>query len=378
MASIKLAFMSVGQKTLTLALVILELTALFVTEIYTISILRERSMLIAPYSGILSQNSFFVYDKDFPLKLIEDNSLTFSKSQEELLKDIKGDYQIYNFLSATINSYYIVSVSDDIYESLELPLSSGDYGREKNSAVASKGIGKGKLTINTDDGGSFEINISGNLTDNTYIPGVTGYSSDITANDLYYPTNDKNLIITGRSSIQGYEDYFDCDIGFWIIFKSDIQENVDILKSKAAVTEGTRLADNTQKALNDDLKSFIPLVCCIMLIVIIGIVCISLTIFNENQYRNGVLWLCGYSKAKILALHAESITILPVIALAAAAIILLIAKVMGIELAANIRLSLPCCAAVLITCFFLLAASMIAPMIKTAGKSPVEYLGRSK
>ncbi len=377
MDSIKLAFMSLGRKMLTLVLVILELTTLFVVEIYMVNVLQERSILNAPYNELLNQNSFFVYDRDFPQKKTINPSLTFLESQNELLKDLKGEYQVYNVLSANIDSYYIVSVSDAMYKLLALPLSSGEYGKEKNAAVASKAISKGKRTINTDDG-SFEINICGNLTDNTFTPATLLYNIDMTTNDLYYPTNQKNIIITGRDTIKGFEGWFACDLGFLIVFKSDIQENIDILKSKADVLEGTRLAENTKKALNDDLNSFVPLLGCIMEVVIIGIVCVSLTMFNENQYRNGVLWLCGYSKAKILALHAESVIILPIISLTVSTIILLILKLINLELTRGIRLTLPCFVFVMITFFLLMAVSMAIPIIKTAGKSPIEYLGRSK
>lgn len=377
MNTLKLAFISLGKKILTLVLIILELTALFMTEIYMINALEERSILNAPYSKLLNENCFVVYDSKYIQKQMENQKLTMTESHNELLKDLKGDYQVYDIMCVNTDLYYIVSVNDDIYKALKLPLSSGSYGTEKNSAVASKKVPKGNLAVQTADG-SLELNICGTLTENTYIPSTSSYNIDMTINDLYFPTYIDNLIITNRSAIKGFEDQFTCDLGFLIVFKSDIEENVNLLKSKAAVLDGPSFAENTRKALNDDLRNFLPLLCCLILIVIIGIVCVSLTIFNENRYSNGVLWLCGYSKARILAVHAQSIIILPIISLIVSALAILIFKLINSEFVTNIRFTLPCFASALITCFFLLIVSMAVPMIKTAGKSPVEYLGRSK
>lgn len=375
----KMALISLGKKALTLILIILELTALFAGEIYTVNIIEERSMLSKTFNELLEQeNCYFVYDSKFIEKKILNPKLTSTQSKKDLLENIKSNYQIYDAMSAIVGSYYVISLSDEIYRRLALPLMFGSLGSGENSAVASLGVGRGDFTVEGDKV-SIDLNICGTLTNETFMPVMTSFDgNNMTTKNLFSPINADNIIITGRSAIKGFEDQFTSDTGFFILFDSNAKEDVNFLKKSANVPETKIIKENSRKALQEDLSGFIPLLGCFVLIVLIGIVCVSLTMFNENKYKNGVLWLCGYSKAKILLIQAVGLTIMPAVSFVLSVIALYILKAIFAEVLAGLTITLSCIVCVLITVILFLGISMAAPIIKTAGKSPVEYLGRAK
>lgn len=384
-----LAAVSLRKKIIITILIIMELTVLFFAENYAVCSLKERTMLSAPYNKILGDDSVFVYDANFPLKASKsDTSISPLESRSDILKGLNENYKIYDFLyyhDLTQTNCTVYSVADELYSSLAIPLTSGKYGNAPNSAVASSGLGKGNVTIDTLSG-TINLDICGTLTSNTYVPENTSYNSDLTIEDLYTVNNSGNVIITARSGLGEAEKSFNASLGFILKFNSpkSAENGMNFLKDKAAVISGNVIKTNTNALIFSDISSFLPLICCILFITLIGIISISSMIFDETKYRTAVLWLCGYSRKKIVLIQAASIAILliaslAVFALLALAVNLLISnEIINSDSFSKMSFGLGNLAITLITCAFLIIAAVAIPAVKTFKKSPVEYLGRAK
>lgn len=386
---LKLAVMSLEKKVLTVIMIVLELAALFFAGNYTVCAIDERAMLSAPYKSILTDSSIFFYDLNYPIKLIQDGTLTAKRSQDDILEKLEGDFTVYNFLFYGNNDYTNYSlyvVADELYRSLKLPLSSGSYGRSENSAVAAIGIHKGELDINTPNG-TFTLNICGNLTENTFVPESMGFKENLTVADLYDATNNTNMIITSKSAIGDHmRSINECSLGFIVKFDSpaDAEKNMPLLRNEGSVLSGDIIAANSENELLEDLKSYLPTLCCIFLIVVMGLICISAIIFDESKYRSGVLWICGYSKKKIAAIQAASISVLLILSVAVFASLSIVLNVLAGSGALNadsfikINFGFSNFIFTFTASVVLILISAAIPFVRLFKKSPIEYLGRAK
>ena len=384
----KLAVMSLEKKMLTVIMIVLELAALFFAGNYTVCAVNERTMLSDPYKSILTDSSIFFYDSNYPIKLIQDDTMTIRQSQNNVIEKLEGNFTVYNFLfysNEKYTDYTLYVVEDELYKSLKLPLSSGSYGRGENSAVAAMGVDKGELDINTPDG-TFTLNVCGNLTENTFVPECEKYSNVLTASDLYVATNDKNMIITSKSAVGDYERFFTCALAFIVKFDSpaDAERNAALLRNEGGILSGDLIAKNSQDALLEDLKSYLPTLCCIFLIVVTGLICISSIIFDESKYRSGVLWICGYSKKKIAAIQAASISVLLILSVAVFALLSIVLNVLAGAGALNtdsfikLNFGLSNFIFTFTASIVLILISAAIPFVRLFKKSPIEYLGRVK
>ena len=385
----KLAVMSLEKKILTVIMIVLELAALFFAGNYTICAVNERTMLSEPYKNILTDSSIFFYDLNYSMKLIQDDTLTPKRSQDDILEKLEGNFTVYNFLHYGNNEYTNYSlfvVADELYKALKLPLSSGSYGRGADSAVAAMGISMGELDINTPDG-SFTLNICGNLTENTFIPESTTFKNNLTAADLYTATNNKNMIITSKSAVGDYvRNFNECSFGFIVKFDSpaDAEKNMPLLRNEGSALSGSIIAANSENELLEDLKSYLPTLFCIFLIVVTGLICISAIIFDESKYRSGVLWICGYSKKKIAAIQAASISVLLSLSAAVFAVLSIVLNVLtnagtiNADSFIKLNFGLPNFIFTLAVSVVLILISAAIPFVRLFKKSPIEYLGRAK
>lgn len=375
MNTIKIALLAFKKNTFTFVLVIAQLSVLFLAENYTVSALVEREMLSAPFKPLFNENTAFVYDSEFS-KNAAMFGMDTKASREMLLSDVKDEYKIYDVMFFTNGKYTVYSVSDEIYASLALPLAFGNY----ESAVGSFGTPAGENDVFFPDGTYLRLETSGTLTASTYIPAMLSLSSqDMTADDFYYTSvNERNVILTNRSSIVGYEQQFNLSTGFLMEFKSGTAQNFETLKSRVFVIPTTEIAENTNEALQKDLFNYLPLVGTVLIIVMIGIICISVIIFKESERRNAVLWICGYSRAEIIGVHTVGIALVTVLSVIISLAAYGLLKLFGNEMLIGVNLTLENFIVTFITCVLLLAISSAAPAIKSRNTSPVEYLRRAK
>ncbi len=374
MNTIKITLLAFKKNTFTFILVIAQLAVLFLAENYMVSALVEREMQFSPFKPVFNENTAFVYDSEY-VKNAAMLGIDSKASREMLLCEIKDEYKIYDVMSFTNGEYTVYSVSDDIYASLALPLAFGNYG----SAVGSFGTPAGEKEIFFPDGTDLKLETSGALTASTYIPTMMSLSSqDMTAGDFYYTSvNERNIILTNRSSIGGYEQHFRLSSGFLIEFKSDTARNFEALKGVALTVPTTEIAENTNKALKKDLLKFIPLVGTVLIIVIIGIICISIIIFKESERRNAVLWICGYSRAGIIGVQTVGIALMTALSVIISLATYGLLKISGNEMVIGINLTFENFIVTFITCMLLSAISSVVPALKCRKVSPAEYIRRA-
>ena len=374
MNTIKIALLAFKKNTFTFILVIAQLAVLFLAENYMVSALVERKMQFAPFKPLLNDNTAFVYDIEYE-KNAAMLGMDSKASRETLLSGINDEYKIYDVMSFTNGEYTVYSVSDEIYASLALPLAFGNY----ESGVGSFGMSAGEKVIIFSDGSDLRLKISGALTASTYIPAMTSFSSqDMTANEFYYSSvNERNIILTNRSSIGGYERHFRLSSGFLIEFKSAAVQNLEALNKAALTVPATEIAKNTNKALQNDLLKFIPLVGTVLIIVIIGIICVSVITFKENERRNAVLWICGYSRAGIIGVHIAGTALVTALSVIISLAAFGIMKLSGNEMLVGINLTIENLVATFMTCALLSAISAVVPALKCRKASPAEYIRRA-
>ena len=375
MNTIKITLLSFKKNTFTFILVIAQLAVLFLAENYMVSALVERDMQFAPFKPLFNEKTAFVYDSEYA-KNAALFDMDTKASREMLLSDIKDEYKIYDVMSFKNGEYTVYSVSDEIYASLALPLAFGNYG----SAVGSSGMSAEEKDIFFPDGTNLRLKTSGALTASTYIPAMMSLSSQyMTAGDFYYTSvNERNIILTNRSSIGGYEQHFRLSSGFLIEFKSGTARNLETLKGRALTVPTTEIAENTNKALQKDLLNYLPLVGTVLIIVIIGVICISVIIFKESERRNAVLWICGYSRAEIIGVHTVGIALMTALSIIISLAAYILLKLFGNEMLIGVNLTLENFIITFITCMLLSAISSAVPAIKSRKTSPVEYLRRAK
>lgn len=374
MNTIKITLLAFKKNAFTFILVIAQLAVLFLAENYMVSALVERKMQFAPFEPLLNDNTAFVYDIEYE-KNAAMLGMDSKASRETLLSGINDEYKIYDVMSFTNGEYTVYSVSDEIYASLALPLAFGNY----ESGVGSFGMSAGEKVISFSDGSDLRLKISGALTASTYIPAMTSFSSqDMTADEFYYSSvNERNIILTNRSSIGGYERHFRLSSGFLIEFKSGAAQNLEALKGVALTVPATEIVESTYKALQNDLLKFIPLVGTVLIIVIIGIICVSVITFKENERRNAVLWICGYSRAGLIGVHTAGTALVTALSVIISLAAFGIMKLSGNEMLVGINLTIENLVATFMTCALLSAISAVVPALKCRKASPAEYIRRA-
>lgn len=382
---LNMIFMSIRKSKLAFFMTIIEIAALLLTVNISVSTISERNMLNNAYYEVLSDNSVFVWDTNYAQNKISGLAKNREQSRELILNDLEGEYKVYDsifFEGPSPDNVTIIALSDEIYDKLALPLMSGNY----NGAVASFGSKTGKFgykfSTDSQEDLSIDLEITGILTSNTFLPLMRSYSSgnDFTIKNFYITSdNYKNFIITRKSSVEGYESQFSPEMGFVLQFNdSNYNRNVEILSSKVGVTEGGAVLENTQKELLEDLRNFIPLLICVSLAVIIGTVSISVIMNSKSEYRNGVLWICGYSRRKILFFHFFSMIFMFIISAIIYVCVYLTLSLFKIEFFTSASFSAANIFATVIVCAVLIALSMIIPIARSKKSSPVEYLRRAK
>ena len=370
MNSIKLFLLSFRKNIFSYILVILEVAALIIAENYMICTLSEREMLHRAYYPLLGENSVLAIDMREPF---------FARSIDKLLKDLPQDCKIYNTVYAVNQEFEIISVSDEIYEKLALPLSFGSYGNAENSAVGTVDIKLGNNTMHFDDGTSLTLKVSGILTDMTYIPMMTGIDNNVTVKEFYTSRQGAaNTIITSRSAIKGYENNFVHMGGIIVEFSSDFERGVETLRNNgASVTPARVIVEKSDAELTEDKAKFLPLTASVAAVVLTGIICISIITFKENERRNGVLWLCGYSRTGIIGVHSIGIALITIMSTVISLAAFAVMRSSGSELVTGITLSFGNFIATIITCLALTLFSALVPAIKSRKTSPVEYFRRT-
>lgn len=370
MNEIKISVLNFKRNGFTYILVLFEISVLFLAVNYLVSVWKEQEMYIAPFRCVLKENVAFVTDSS-----LTDNltlfGMTARQSREKLLSDVSDQYKIYDVMTTSNGEYTVFSFSDELYDGLSMPLLNGNY----KSAVGTFGTKLGENEIKFSDGTSMKIKTSGTLTAITSVPEMNSVRTNMPVNDFYCTyVNDRNVILTNRTAINGFEDKFNVRFCFFIEFQTNIAENITKLQNAGAwVIPAVLIAENSQKALESKLSGFVPLVCLITFISLLAIVFVSVITWKENERKNAVFRLCGYSNMRLIKLHCFGIMLLTALSMGVAAAVFAIMKLLEIEAAVGLALSPLNLFVSLIAIAALVLAAAIVPMILTAKKTPAEY-----
>lgn len=355
-------------------LVLVELATLFLAVNYAVSTIYDRQMLTKPFVNILDVNSSYVYDANF-FEESHGNLFGALSSRQKILDKLDGEYDIYDVMVYYgEGGFNVISVSDELYLKLKLPLISGN-----RSGAVGGNISTGKRTVLFGET-PIEFNITGKLTAPSYIPMMSAFqSSDTTTKDLFTNSDEmENFILTDRSSISGLESHFIANLGFIIKFHENSEENMKLLEASALTARGTTIIENSTAALRDDLSDFLILFGCVSVIVIIGVISISVIVYLHNERQSGILWICGYSKKQILISHAANMLVILTASIGVSAAVYGVLSALGNETANSVTLGGINIFATIILYLVLGVLSLIIPAVKIAKKTPVEYLRRVK
>lgn len=214
---INFTFHSIKKNAAAFILVILEFAALLLTVNFAVSAINDRRMLSAPFKDILNDKTIYVDDWNYTEKHIE-QEMDQRQSRQVMLDEVTGDYKIYDVLHFFDGTYMVISVSDEIYSHLKMPLIGGSY----KTAAGAFGTTLGEHTVTVDDV-TLTMNVSGNLTQSTFLPMMSSFSTKgFTTKDIFETSiNQPNVIVTNRSSIRGYEEKFGASSGFFLTLESD-------------------------------------------------------------------------------------------------------------------------------------------------------------
>ncbi len=368
MNAIKISLMNFKKNVFTYVLVLLEISVLLLTANYLVSVMKEHEMYIAPFRCALNENTAFVEDKNAMSNMMKNK--TFLQSREELLSGITDDYKIYDVMSTSNGEYVVLSLTDELYRGLALPLFNGSY----KSAVGTFGTKRGEHEIRFADGTSMKLNTSGTLTAITSIPEMNSVNNNMTANDFYYTSvSEPNIILTNRTSISGYEHQFEgCPI-FFIEFEKNAAENFAKIESNGGtITAANMIAENSRKKLDSDISGTVPIVCLITFVSLLGIIFVSVITFKENERKTAVFRLCGYSVKMVVGIHCVGILFITILSTGVAALAFGIMKLFKIEAAVGLTLS-PLNILVTLATIAAMIFAAVVPIFSTAKKKPIEY-----
>lgn len=376
----KMALLCFNKRPVSYVLVIIEMTLLILVQNIAVSTISERYILNETYEKILDEGYIYAYDSNAMTTMIFED-ISQAEARERLVEKFTGDYEIIDITAFTSNSIVVYSLSDELYDSLSLPLKSGSYSTGSASAVATSAIGSGEKTIDFSNGSSLTLDVCGILTDYTYVPAAPGYSSDYTTKDLFSSIYGNQLvIITNRSTIEqfeGYEKYFYPSFGFFISFNSDAEANLETLQQYALCVSADDIKANTQAAIENDVKSLLPVIITVLAAVLVGTICISVILWKEREYEKGVLWMCGHTKLGIISSHMFIIVLMEAVSVIISVLFTVIAKAAGNEFLSTVGFTGLNVLFTLLTCIFILALSAAVPLVNIARRSPVEYLRRT-
>ena len=298
-------------------IIIIEIAILLFSVNYIYSAMEGRKMLFTPYENFLTFNSMLVMNT----KVHEDraNDIDPNESKSILLSGLSGSYREIELLNLPIetgngDSVILFVCDDDIFSEMNLPLSNGKWVKKnevKDHAIGSYSIPDGPINIDLYEEDSILINIKGRLTINSYMPNMSNYKShNMSCIDFYSNVNslENRYIIMGKGALKN-TDYFFRSYTSLLVFDNlsvqDKQFNEAYLRGKNAYfTYGDELHANSIYLIYQDLKKFYPLIACVALVVLIGILSFACIVFKHSQRDNGIYFMCGntrFGSMKILA-----------------------------------------------------------------------------
>ena len=333
-------------------LMILQLAFLLLAENILIANLNSRDVLYAPYEKIISHDGYYFMQPYASGGISDENGDTIKTSDEillETLSQLKGSYKLYCFYHGTLEDRGInIRVIDDtVFSALSLPLEEGKHS--KNACLVTKnniGLEAGDEV----DVDGVKIKISGVLSDKTYLPDYSLIDAEMSVEQLYQAYSFSKDLESDDSEDTQYMEYTEI-IAPYSLLKESI-ENGALYRSGKMLIAFDEPLSQSDKAYNEqvltaadcdepgwlisfeqirrkgeiyrseDFYKMLPIVACILVVIIVGVVCSSAMISARQMKKFRVLYINGATSADCLMVSCLTALLSSIIALALAAAVL--------------------------------------------------------
>lgn len=305
-------------------LMILQLAFLLLAENILIANLNSRDVLYKPYENIISHDGYYFMQPYASDGIRDENGDTVKSNDvilQETLSKLKGSYRLYCFYHGTLENegINIRVIDDDIYNALMMPLEEGKHS--KNACLVTKNNMGLKAGDEVDVDG-VKIKISGVLTDKTYLPDYSLIDVEMSIEQLYQAYSFSKDFESDESDMQ-YMEYTEI-IAPFSIFKDSIENGSTMLyrsgkmliafdkplspQDRAYNEQVLTAADcdepgwlisfeqircKGQVYRSENFYKMLPIVACILVVIIVGVVCSSAMISVQQMKKFRVLYING-------------------------------------------------------------------------------------
>ncbi len=332
-------------------LMILQLAFLILAENILIANLNSRDVLYAPYEKIISHDGYYFMQPYASGGICDENGDTIKTNDDilqETLSQMKGSYKLYCFYHGTLEDRGInIRVIDDtVFNSLALPLDEGKHS--KNACLVTKNnIGlKAGDEINID---GVKLKISGVLTDKTYLPDYSLIDAEMSVEQLYQAYSFSKDF---DSEDTQYMEYTEIIAPFSLLKESIENGSTMLYRSGKMLIAFDEPLSQSDKAYNEqvltaadcdepgwlisfeqirrkgqiyrseDFYKMLPIVACILVVIIVGVVCSSAMISARQMKKFRVLYINGATSSDCLLISCLTALVSSIAALALAAAVL--------------------------------------------------------
>lgn len=316
-------------------LIIVQIFVLFVAANISLASVNSRSMLYTPLKPYLEQNGFFIMSN------MDDESI--DENIGEALSIIDRDISVAELKSYTDRYISFTVLPDEMFDSLDLPLQSGEKFKstEKSDlpllivSANEEGAEVGKV-LHDNAGNGYQV--AAKLTDLSYFPSFHIYSIDMTYEEFYdvldINTEQHAHFYTSESQIKNVQLAFPLRSSSAKIvtynsevteeeINSDFQKLMEYGKERGdeycfTLMNNKEIVKRSEKLLSDDFKKMLPPVASFGIIVLIGVVSCAMITSKNAAYKLAILYCCGAGKRDCIKISSGNMMIVSSLGLLAA------------------------------------------------------------
>lgn len=316
-------------------LIIVQIFVLFVAANISLASVNSRSMLYTPLKPYLEQNGFFIMSN------MDDESI--DENIGEALSIIDRDISVTELKSYTDRYISFTVLPDEMFDSLDLPLQSGEKFKstEKSDlpllivSANEEGAEVGKV-LHDNAGNGYQV--AAKLTDLSYFPSFHIYSIDMTYEEFYdvldINTEQHAHFYTSESQIKNVPLAFPLRSSSAKIvtynsevteeeINSDFQKLMEYGKERGdeycfTLMNNKEIVKRSEKLLSDDFKKMLPPVASFGIIVLIGVVSCAMITSKNAVYKLAILYCCGAGKRDCIRISSGNMMIVSSLGLLAA------------------------------------------------------------
>lgn len=330
MKYIKYGFSSFTKRIVTNLLIIFQLTFLFTGFNVVIGNLNSRDILYRPYEDIFANDGYlWWFDSQMYDQLTGEYIKSYEQCLEETLSQLEGDFEYYRIYETDIyddeglrKPIRLTFVDDRIYDKLSLPLVAGKW--EKSNSDKAYGVimkNSYNYVVGSEiDWNGRKITISGVLTDPTYIPTYNGSGDeDNGVTKLFQSYKSESApfeyVILPQSTIpEGIAETLYNSAQIILVFKNSLTDQQKSVNEQVLIDSGPTssfesfdsIREKSKIYMQEDFKKSMPLIFCMWVITIIGLVCSSAITTLRLLRSYAVYYMCGAKWSDCFIINAVS------------------------------------------------------------------------